>query len=416
MSIKKITSRIIKIPLVLRILIGLIIGVALGLTVPDAAFINIFGDFFVSALKAVAPVLVFILVASSLCDAGSGISSRFRTVIILYILSTLLASLIAVGASFIFPLTIPLEDVAENIQTQTSNAPKDLAEIFKDLFINMVQNPVQALSNGNYLGILTWAVLLGLALRKISDQTKTVAKELAHSISTIVGWIIQLAPLGIMGITFHTISTEGLGIFHSYGLLILLIVGCMFVQALIVNPAIVAITLKKNPYPLVFKCLRRSAITAFFTRSSAANIPVNMKLCEDLGLEKDYYSVSIPLGATINMDGAAITISIMALTAAFSRGIYVSFPQALLLCIIATFGACGSSGVAGGSLLLIPMACSLLNIESDIAMKMVGVGFIISVIQDSVETALNSSSDVLFTATAEFYEQSKKEKKLSASE
>lgn len=405
MNFKDLCNRFVKVPLVLRIVIGLAIGIVLGLLVPKATFISIFGKLFVSSLKAVAPVLVFILVASSLCDAGAGISGRFKTVIFLYILSTLIASFVAVGASFAFPISVPLEEAAN-----TAGAPKDLAEVFSSLFLSMVQNPVHALSEGNYLGILTWAVLLGLALRKISDQTKTVAKELAQSVSTIVGWIIQLAPFGIMGIAFTTVSTEGLGVFATYGRLIILIISCMLIQALIVNPAIVAITLKQNPYPLVFRCLKNSAVTAFFTRSSAANIPVNMKLCEELGLDKDYYSVSIPLGATINMDGAAITIAIMSLAAAFSIGIDVTFPQALLLCVVATFGACGTSGVAGGSLLLIPMACSLLNIDQNIAMEMVGVGFIISVIQDSMETALNSSSDVLFTATAEFRERSKNQK------
>lgn len=399
---KKIFSRIFKIPLVLRIIIGLAIGIILGLSVPNLTFIGDLGSIFISALKAIAPILVFILITSSLCDAGKGISTRFRTVILLYILSTLVAAFVSVCASFICPITVPLD-----ITGQEASAPSSLSAVFANLLYSMVQNPISSLVNANYLGILTWSILLGLALRKISVETKSVMKDLAEGVSTIVGWIIQCAPFGIMGIVFTTVSSEGLGIFISYGKLILIIVICMLIQALIVNPIIVAACLKKNPYPLVFRCLKNSAVTAFFTRSSAANIPVNMKLCEDLGLEKDYYSVSIPLGATINMDGAAITIAVMSLAAANSVGVPVSFPEALLLCVVATFAACGASGVAGGSLLLIPMACSLLNVSGEVAMQMVSIGFIIGVIQDSMETALNSSSDVLLTATAEFYEKGK---------
>jgi len=402
MSNNSLSQKIFKCPLVLRILIGLIVGIFLGLIVPSANIVSLLGTLFISALKAIAPVLVFILITSSLCDAGKGISSRFRTVIVLYIVSTLIAALIAVCGSYLFPVTVAL-----NITAEEATAPHSLVEVFSNLLTNMVQNPINAISNANYLGILTWSVLLGLALRKIDDPTKQVMKDLSTGISTIVGWIIQCAPLGIMGIVYSTVSTNGLSIFVSYGKLILLLVGCMLIQALIVNPLIVAILLKKNPYPLVFKCLRSSAITAFFTRSSAANIPVNMSLCEELGLEKNYYSVSIPLGATINMDGAAVTIAIMSLAAANSMGISVSFPEALLLCIVSTFAACGASGVAGGSLLLIPMACSLLTVPQNVAMQMVSIGFIIGVIQDSLETALNSSSDVLLTATAQFYEEAK---------
>lgn len=393
-----------KIPLVVKILIGLIVGIILGLTIPSVEFIGIFGKLFISALKAIAPVLVFALITSSLCDAGSGISSRFRTVILLYLISTLIAAFVSVCGSFMFPITVPLDIIAEE-----AAAPHRLTDVFTNLLTSMVQNPISSLVNANYLGILTWSVLLGLALRKIDNPTKYVLKDIAAGVSTIVGWIIQCAPLGIMGIVFTTVSTNGLEIFISYGKLILLLISCMLVQALIINPLMVGILLKKNPYPLVFKCLRSSAITAFFTRSSAANIPVNMKLCEELGLEKNYYSVSIPLGATINMDGAAITIAIMSLAAAHSMGITVSFPVALLLCIVSTFAACGASGVAGGSLLLIPMACSLLTVPQDVAMQMVSIGFIIGVVQDSLETALNSSSDVLLTATAEFRERAKAE-------
>lgn len=398
-----IMKKIMKAPLVLRIFIGLVVGVVLGLTIPSVEFIGVFGKLFISALKAIAPVLVFVLIASSLCDAGNGISSRFRTVILLYLVSTLIAAFLSVCASYIFPITVPLDLVAEE-----ASAPHSLADVFTNLLTSMVQNPISALVNANYLGILTWSILLGLALRKIENPTKNVMKDFSTGISSIVGWIIQCAPLGIMGIVFTTVSTNGLGIFVSYGKLIILLVGCMLIQALVINPIIVGVMLKKNPYPLVLKCLRSSAVTAFFTRSSAANIPVNMALCEELGLEKNYYSVSIPLGATINMDGAAITIAIMSLAAAHSMGIEVAFPVALLLSIVSTFAACGASGVAGGSLLLIPMACSLLTVPQDVAMQMVSIGFIIGVIQDSLETALNSSSDVLLTATAEFYELNKK--------
>lgn len=406
MSNNSVLQKIIKCPLVLKILIGLLAGILLGLVVPSAGFVTLLGTLFISALKAIAPVLVFILISSSLCDAGKGISSRFRTVILLYILSTLIAAFVAVCGSFLFPVTVALDVAAEE-----AAAPHNLVDVFSNLLTSMVQNPISAVANANYLGILTWSILLGLSMRKISDGTKAVLKDISAGISTIVGWIIQCAPFGIFGIVYTTVSTNGLGIFISYGKLIVLLVVCMIIQAIIVNPIIVAIMLKENPYPLVLKCLRNSAITAFFTRSSAANIPVNMKLCEELGLEKNYYSVSIPLGATINMDGAAVTIAIMSLAAAHSMGISVSFPEALLLCVVSTFAACGASGVAGGSLLLIPMACSLLTVPQSVAMQMVSIGFIIGVIQDSLETALNSSSDVLLTATAEFYEERKTGKK-----
>ncbi|MCQ2588079.1 MAG: serine/threonine transporter SstT [Treponema sp.] len=400
---KNFFRKLLKIPLILRICIGLAAGVLLGLFLPDFTVIGILGTLFIGALKAIAPILVFILVISSLCYAGKGIGKRFTTVIILYMLSTLLAAFVAVAASFIFPIKVPLAEISE-----ITNAPHDLGDVFSTLLTGMVQNPISTLTNANYLGILTWAIFAGLILRKIaSETTKTLLKDFADCISKIVSCIIQCAPLGIMGIVFTTIKTNGIGIFNSYGKLILVLVACMVIQAIIVNPIIVGICIKKNPFPLVFKCLRRSAITAFFTRSSAANIPVNMELCEEMGLDKDYYSVSIPLGATINMDGAAITITVMSLAAAYSIGIEVNFPMALLLSIVATLGACGSSGVAGGSLLLIPMACSLLNVPADVSMQLVSIGFVIGVIQDSMETALNSSSDVLFTAAAEFREMKK---------
>ena len=396
-----------KSPLILRIAIGLVIGICLGLFVPQAEFVTIFGDIFVGALKAIAPILVFVLVIASLASAGEGIGKRFKTVIIFYMLSTFLAAVVAVLGSYIFKVTIPLADAVEQ------SAPAGLGEVFKALLSNMVMNPIQSILNANYVGILTWAVVLGLALRvSANDKTKEVLTDISNAVSKTVGWVIQLAPFGILGLVYGSISEYGIEIFTSYGKILLLLVGCMLAVAFIVDPLIVAISLKRNPYPLVFKCFKESGVTAFFTRSSAANIPVNMSLCEKLGLDREYYSVAIPLGATINMDGAAITITVMSLAAAFSQGISVNIVLAILLSFVATLGACGASGVAGGSLLLIPMACSLLGIGQDIAMQVVAVGFIIGVVQDSLETAINSSGDVLFCATAEFREWQKEGKEL----
>ncbi|MBQ2971526.1 MAG: serine/threonine transporter SstT [Ruminococcus sp.] len=396
-------------PLILRIAIGLVIGVVLGLWVPQAAFVTVFGDIFVGALKAIAPILVFVLVIASLSSAGKGLGSRFKTVIFLYMLSTFLAAVVAVGASYLFPVTIPLSGLDAVEQT----APEGLSEVFGTLLTNMVENPISAIINTNYVGILTWAIFLGLALRIVAgDKTKAILNDISNGVSKVVGWIIQIAPFGIMGLVYGSISEYGAAIFVDYGKLLLVLVGCMLAVAFIVDPIVVAITLKKNPYPLVFKCFKESGVTAFFTRSSAANIPVNMRLCERLGLDKEYYSVAIPLGATINMDGAAITITVMSLAAAFTMGIEVNPVIALLLSLVATLGACGASGVAGGSLLLIPMACSLLNVPQDIAMQVVAVGFIIGVVQDSLETAINSSGDVIFCATAEFREWQKQGKKV----
>lgn len=400
---KKVLNLYVKTPLILRIAVGLVIGICLGVFLPQASFVALFGNIFVGALKAIAPILVLVLVIASLAKAGKGIGKRFRTVIFFYIISTFLAATVAVVASYLFPVTIQLTTAAEN------TAPADLGEVFGLLLNNMVQNPVAAIIDANYVGILTWAVILGIALRRIaSDNTKDVLTDISDAVSKVVGWVIQLAPFGIMGLVFSSVSTNGLDIFVDYGKLILVLVGCMLAVALIVDPLIVGIALRRNPYPLVFKCFKESGITAFFTRSSAANIPVNMKLCEKLGLDKEYYSVAIPLGATINMDGAAITITVMSLTAAFSQGISVNILLAILLSFVATLGACGASGVAGGSLLLIPMSCSLLGAGQDVAMQMVAVGFIISVIQDSLETAINSSGDVLFCATAEYRERLKR--------
>lgn len=395
-------KKIMSIPLVLRISLGLLIGVILGLVLPQATFIAMLGKIFISALKGIAPILVLFLVISSLANAGKNLGARFKTVILLYLISTLIAAVVAVVTSFIFPLTVTLSGSVE------ASAPGKLSEVFGTLLTNMVMNPIQALSTGNYVGILFWAILVGVSVRKFTDDaTKSVLCDISNAISVIISWVIQAAPFGILGLSFETVSQNGAGIFYDYGKLIVLLIACMFIQALIMNPVMVAICLKKNPYPLVFKCLRESAITAFFTRSSAANIPINMALCEKLKLDKEFYSVSIPLGATINMDGAAITITIMSLAAAFSSGVHVNIIIALILSVVATLGACGASGVAGGSLLLIPMACSLLGVSQDVAMQMVSIGFIIGIVQDSLETALNSSSDVLITATAEYMQKNK---------
>lgn len=399
---KNLVASYIKTPLILRIVIGLIIGVCLGLWLPQAEFVAVFGDIFVGALKAIAPILVFILVISSLASAGQNIGSRFKTVIALYLISTFLAATLAVIMSFALPTTIPLTDAVEQ------TAPAGLGEVFGTLLSNMVKNPIESLTTANYIGILTWAIVFGLALRMLaSDKTKDVLADLAAAVSKAVAWVIQLAPFGIMGLVFASVNQYGLEIFTDYGKLLLVLVGTMLIAAFILNPIIIAITLRRNPFPLVLHCLKESGVTAFFTRSSAANIPVNMALCERLGLDKKYYSVSIPLGATINMNGAAVTITVMSLAAAFSQGVEVNIFLAIVLSFVATLGACGASGVAGGSLLLIPMACSLLGIGQDIAMQVVGVGFIIGVVQDSLETALNSSGDVIFTTTAEYKERQK---------
>lgn len=387
--------------LVPRIVIGLIIGALLGLAIPAdggavSGIISILGTIFVSALKAVAPVLVFFLVMSALANAkGAG---NMGTVIVLYLVSTFVAALVAVVGSFLCPMEIMLSGVESADQA----APQGIGEVLSTLVTNMVYNPVDSLANGNYIGILLWAVLLGIALRAAKDETKQVLADIAEAITKVVRWIIALAPFGILGLVYQAVAENGPSIFVNYGRLILLLVACMLIIALIANPIIVFILTRKNPYPLVFRCLKDSAITAFFTRSSAANIPVNMELCRKLGLDRNNYSVSIPLGATINMAGAAVTISVMAMQTAYTMGVAVDIPTAVVLSALAALSACGASGVPGGSLLLIPMACSLFGIPGDVSMLVVGVGFIIGVIQDSCETALNSSSDVLFTATAEY--------------
>lgn len=396
------------ISLIIRIIIGMIIGIAFALSVPGNTVLPIFGKVFVGLLKGIAPILVFVLVISALANASGNIGGRFKNVILIYIFGTFFASVTAVMACQLFPVTMKLTDAA------TDAAPDGIGQILTTIITNVVANPVNALMNGNYLSILCWAIIFGLGFKKLASKgTCDMVADLAAVVSKAVFWIIQLAPFGIMGLVFSAVSENGLEIFVDYGRLLVVLVGCMFAMALIVNPLITFFFLRRNPYPLVWKCLKISGVTAFFTRSSAANIPVNMELCKDMGLDEDFYSVSIPLGATINMEGAAITITVMAMSVAYTLGIAVDIPTAILLSVLSAVGACGASGVAGGSLLLIPMACSLFGISNDIAMQAVGVGFIIGVIQDSCETGLNSSSDALFTAIAEFYDRRKQGKDFS---
>ena len=395
------------ISLVKRIIGGMIIGAILGIAVPTATPIGILGDIFVNALKAIAPVLVFFLVMSALANHKEGGKTNMGRVIVLYLIGTFSAAVVAVIASFIFQVTLTLPEAT----TETSNvAPGGIGEVLKALLLNIVANPIGSIVDANYIGILAWAVVFGLALKPASDTTKKGLLDFSDAVSQGVRWVISLAPFGILGLVFTTVSTNGLGIFVDYGRLLAVLLGCMAVVAFIINPIIVFINIKQNPYPLVFKCLRESFITAFFTRSSAANIPVNMALCESLGLDEDNYSVSIPLGATINMAGAAITITVMTLATVHTLGITVDIPTAVVLSVVATISACGASGVAGGSLLLIPLACSLFGISPDMAIQVVGVGFIIGVVQDSCETGLNSSTDALFTAAAEFHDWKKQGK------
>lgn len=385
--------------LIIRIIVGLIAGTALALVVPHMTWIGEFGTLFVSALKAVAPILVFVLVASALAQGNSKLDSRFGTVLFLYLFTTFLSAVVAVLTSRMFPQTISLGDAAD-----ADVVPQGLSEVVQTLLTNIVANPIQAMIDGNYICILMWACLFGLAMKGIANESsKAFLANVADGVSQVIRWVINLAPFGIMGLVFTSVSENGLAAFTEYGSLLLLLVGTMLLMVLVFGPLVIFLYLHRNPYPLVYRCFKESGLTAFFTRSSAANIPVNMQLCEKLGLDKDMYSVSIPLGATINMNGAAITITIMAMAAANTMGIQISLPAAILLSVVSALGACGASGVAGGSLLLIPMACSLFGISNDIAMQVVGVGFIIGVIQDSVETCLNSASDVEFAATAEYH-------------
>ncbi len=395
---KKIWEKWTYISLVQRIIIGLSIGVILAMVVPGVSGIGILGDVFVSALKGIAPLLVFFLVMSSLCNARQSHGGVIRTVIILYMFSTVLAAVIAVFASMIFPVEMVLVDASMD----AASAPSGIVEVLGTLLMNVVANPVSSLVEANYVGVLAWAVVLGVAFRGAGEATKKALGDISEAISSVVVVIINLAPFGVLGLVYTSVTTSGINTFTVYGKLLVLLVGCMLFIYFVTNPILVYWCIRKNPYPLIFKCLKQSAITAFFTRSSAANIPVNMRICEEMGLDKDNYSVSIPLGATINMDGAAITITVMTMATVHTLGIGVDIPTAIVLSLLAALSACGASGVAGGSLLLIPMACSLFGIPDAVSMQVVAVGFIIGVVQDSVETALNSSSDLLLSASAEF--------------
>ena len=394
-----------KVPLIEQIAIGLVIGIMLAVFVPSAVpFVSIFGDLFVSALKGVAPVLVFILVMNAMTQRKSDGDTNMKPIVTLYVLGTFAASLVGVTLSFLFPVTLQL-----SIENSEINPPSGIAQVLHTLIMNVVDNPVNALLRANYIGILAWAVIIGLAMHSVAkEETKKVFDDLSKGITIVVSWVIRFAPLGIMGLVTQSISASGLSALLSYLKLLGVLIASYALVALVMNPIIVFAKIHRNSYPLVFATIRESGIYAFFTRSSAANIPVNLSLCKRLGLNPDTYTISIPLGATINMAGASITISVLALAAANTLGIQVDLLTALLLCLISTVGACGASGVAGGSLLLIPVACASFGISNDLAMQVVGVGFIISVLEDACETALNSSSDVLFTATAEFAERAKR--------
>ena len=384
--------------LIKRILIGILLGTLLGLLFPNLPGIGLLGELFVGGLKAIAPILVFFLVANAISQHRKGKTTNIKTVILLYLLGTFAAALIAVFMSFLFPIQISLTTAT----TTEVTSPDGIGQVLSNLLLKLVDNPLNAIIQANYIGILSWAIVFGIAMREASSHSKDLLKTMSDVVSKIVGWIINLAPFGILGLVFQTISDQGIASLTNYGILLGLLIATMLIVALVINPLIAFLFMKRNPYPLVLKCLRVSGVTAFFTRSSAANIPVNMKLCEDLGLNPDTYTVSIPLGSTINMAGAAVTINILTLAAVNTLGISVDFATAFVLSIVAAISACGASGIAGGSLLLIPVACSLFGITNDIAMQVVGVGFVIGVIQDSCETALNSSTDVLFTAVAEF--------------
>ena len=384
--------------LIKRILIGMLLGTLLGLLFPNMPGIGLLGDLFVGGLKAIAPILVFFLVANAISQHRKGKTTNIKTVILLYLLGTFAAALVAVFMSFLFPIQINLATAT----TTEATSPDGIGQVLSNLLLKLVDNPINAIIQANYIGILSWAIVFGIAMREASSHSKDLLKTMSDVVSKIVGWIINLAPFGILGLVFQTISDQGIASLTNYGVLLGLLIATMLLVALVINPLIAFLFMKRNPYPLVLKCLRISGVTAFFTRSSAANIPVNMKLCKDLGLNPDTYTVSIPLGSTINMAGAAITINILTLAAVNTLGISVDFATAFVLSIVAAISACGASGIAGGSLLLIPVACSLFGISNDIAMQVVAVGFVIGVVQDSCETALNSSTDVLFTAVAEY--------------
>ncbi|MFV5374012.1 serine/threonine transporter SstT [Acinetobacter calcoaceticus] len=387
-----------RLSLVAKIIIAIILGIGVALLFPDITpYLSLFGELFIKALKSVAPILVFVLVLSSIANFQVGHSANLRPIMILYVVGMLLAAFTAVIVSLSFPSTLFLNTVSHN----DLQAPGSLADILKNLLLSFIANPVQAISEANFIGILAWAIGLGLAMRHSSDTTKEVMQDVAHAVSAIIHKVIAFAPVGIFGLVAVTFADAGLATLESYAQLLVVLLGTMFFVALVINPILVALTIRGNPYPLVFKCLKESGITAFFTRSSAANIPVNLDLAERLGVNPSTASVSIPLGATVNMAGAAVTITVLTLATVHTLGIHVDFATMLILSVVATVSACGASGVAGGSLLLIPVACSLFGISTEIAMQVVAIGMIISVLQDSTETALNSSTDILFTAAVD---------------
>ncbi|MFL9492702.1 serine/threonine transporter SstT [Acinetobacter baumannii] len=387
-----------RLSLVTKIIIAIILGIGVALLFPTVTpYLSLFGELFIKALKSVAPILVFVLVLSSIANFQVGHSANLRPVLLLYVVGMLLAAFSAVIASLSFPSTLYLNTVSHN----NLQAPGSLADILKNLLLSFIANPVQAISEANFIGILAWAIGLGLAMRHSSDTTKQVMQDVSHAVSAIIHKVIAFAPVGIFGLVAVTFADAGLATLESYAQLLAVLLGTMLFVALVINPILVGLTIRGNPYPLVFKCLKESGITAFFTRSSAANIPVNLDLAERLGVNPSTASVSIPLGATVNMAGAAVTITVLTLATVHTLGIHVDFATMIILSVVATISACGASGVAGGSLLLIPVACSLFGISSEIAMQVVAVGMIISVLQDSTETALNSSTDVLFTAAVD---------------
>lgn len=389
--------------LVLRIVMGIILGAVLAVAFPSATWLAMLGTLFVGALKAVAPILVFVLVINALASHVSGQKTNMKGIVFLYLFATFIAGAVGVIAAKLFPVKLTFKEVDADLQP-----PENVWGVMETLLNNIVSNPVDALMNANYIGILAWAIVLGLALKAASSTTKTVITNLSEAVSKVVHWVINLAPFGIIGIMYNTIVTSGFGELKHYGTLLIILVGSMLLIALVINPIIVFVVARRNPYPLVWASLKESGLTALFTRSSAANIPVNMELCEKLGLDKNTYAMSIPLGATINMAGAAVTISVLTMSAAYTLDVHVDIATAIILMVVTAISAAGASGVPGGSLLLIPLACGLLGIPNDLAVQVIGVGLIISVVQDSCETALNSSSDVVFTATAEYAAERKK--------
>ena len=381
--------------LVIQILVGIVLGVVVAMISKDLAMsFSILGTLFVKALKAIAPILVFILVAAAIVKKEVGVKTGMKPILTLYFIGTFLAALSAVIASYLFPIDLILLEGS----TEPLTHPGSIIEVLKTVLFNIVDNPINAIQTGNFIGILAWAIAIGFAMHYSSTETKKVFEDASIGITKIVGFIIKLAPFGIFGLVADTFAQTGFTALLSYSQLLLVLVGTMLFVAFIINPIIVYIKIRSNPYPLILTCIKESGITAFFTRSSAANIPVNLNLCKKLNLNEDTYSISIPLGATINMAGAAVTITVLTLATVHTLGMTIDIGTALLLSVIASIAACGVSGVAGGSLLLIPLACSLFGISNDIALQVVAIGFVISVVQDSMETALNSSTDVIFTA------------------